>query len=260
MLSESLFLIPSPPITETLISKLDARSALSEDDKTALGALSYSVRTVSASTYLLREGQCPTRCAMLVEGYAYRQKLTPDGNREIVCLLLPGDLIDLQNIFLDQSDHDVQALTRVTVAEFGVQALRDLVLSRPAIGRAMWIVTLIEAAIYREWLLNVGRRPASVRLAHLLCELHIRLQGDSTQRMAGFDLLMTQEQLGDALGLTAVHVNRVLKGLERDGLIARSGRRVEVIDAEKLKASAHFNERYLHLDQKRMTASVPTIA
>ena len=250
-------MIPSPPIAEMLISKLDARSALSAEDKAALVELSFSVRTVSASTYLLREGQSPIRCGLLVEGYAYRQKLTPDGNREIVCLLLPGDLIDLQNIFLHQSDHDVQALTRVTVAEFNVQSLRTLVLSRPAIGRAMWVVTLIEAAIYREWLLNIGRRPAAVRLAHLLCELHIRLQGESSQRMPGFDLLMTQEQIGDALGLTAVHVNRVLKGLERDGLITRSGRRIEVVDWEALKGSAHFNERYLHLDQKRLTTDVP---
>ena len=115
----------------------------------------------------------------------------------------------------------------------------------------MWIDALVESSIHREWLLNVGRRNARSRLAHLLCEFSVRFQKSTIADAMAYELPMTQEQLGDALGLTPVHVNRVLKSLETDGLIARKKRQVSVIDWPRLRDAAEFNERYLHLGQIR---------
>lgn len=231
------------------IRKIESRAHIDDADRAAIASLPSKLRTVSPSTYLLREGQTPVRCGMVLEGFAFRQKLTADGNREIVSVLIPGDFIDLQNLYLAQADHDVQALTRLTIAEFSLVSLRDLAHDRPAVRRALWVDCLIESSIYREWLLNIGRRPAPARLAHLLCEFHIRLQAAGLGTDAGYELPMTQEQLGDAVGLTSVHVNRVLKTLERQGLIRRAGRHIDVTDWERLQSAAHFNKRYLHLDQ-----------
>ena len=223
---------------------------MSAADRALVAALPFKVRTIEPSTYMLREGQHPTRCAFIIEGLAYRQKLTPDGEREIVSIIMPGEFADLQNLFLEESDHDIQALTRLTLADIPISALRELVTSCRAAGEALWIDALIESSIHREWLLNIGRRNARSRLAHLLCEFSVRFRTSAGADMA-YELPMTQEQLGDALGLTPVHVNRVLKSLETDGLIARKKRQVSVIDWPRLRDAAEFNERYLHLGQIR---------
>lgn len=236
-------------LPDPLIRKLLNRSSLDDGDIAAISALPFRKRTVPASTYLLREGQLPLRCGFIVEGYAFRQKLSADGNRSIVCVMVPGDLFDVQNLLLGQSDHDVQALTRLTVAEVAIGAFRDMTMSRPGLINAMWTDGLAEAAIYREWLLNVGRRPAPARLAHLLCEFQVRLRAAGMGSDDGYELPMTQEQLGDTLGLTSVHVNRVLKTLERQGLISRKGRQLTVLDWNSLQSAAQFNPRYLHLDR-----------
>ena len=238
-------------VTEQVIRKFESRVAISADDRAQIAALPFKVRTIDASTYMLREGQRPTRCAFILDGLAYRQKLTPNGEREIVSILMPGEFVDLQNLFLDDSDHDIQALTRLTMAEFPIPALRLFVETCPAAGQALWIDALIEASIHREWLLNIGRRNARSRLAHLLCEFSVRFKKSALGDVMAYELPMTQEQLGDALGLTPVHVNRVLKSLETEGLIARKKRQVRVTDWPRLRDAAEFNERYLHLDQIR---------
>ncbi len=239
-------------VTDHLIAKLATRVELSAADRVAIAALPCKLRTIDQSTYMLREGQRPLRCAFVIDGFAYRQKLTPDGEREIVSILMPGDFIDLQNLFLEESDHDVQALTRITVAEIPIPALREIVAVSPKIATALWIEALVEASIHREWLLNVGRRNAKMRLAHLLCEFSARLRASSLSDADGsYELPMTQEQMGDALGLTPVHVNRVLRALETDGLITRRKRQIGVVDWCALRDAAEFSERYLHLTQTR---------
>ncbi|WP_380782336.1 Crp/Fnr family transcriptional regulator [Sphingomonas sp. R86520] len=236
-------------VSDQLIRKFSSRVSMSAGDRAQIAALPFKLRTIDASTYMLREGQHPTRCAFIVAGLAYRQKLTPNGEREIVSIVMPGEFVDLQNLFLDESDHDIQALTRLTLAEIPINALRDLILACPPAGHALWVDALIESSIHREWLLNIGRRNARTRLAHLLCEFSVRFRTSAGADMA-YELPMTQEQLGDALGLTPVHVNRVLKSLETAGLIARKKRQVSVMDWAGLRDTAEFNERYLHLSQQ----------
>ena len=122
-------------VTEKVLRKFESRMAMGADDRAQIAALPIKVRTIEASTYMLREGQRPTRCAFILEGLAYRQKLTPNGEREIVSILMPGEFVDLQNLFLDESDHDIQALTRLTLAEVPIAALRLFIEACPAAGQ-----------------------------------------------------------------------------------------------------------------------------
>lgn len=238
----------SPHPLSLLLRNLELRSPLPEEDRKAVLRLPYSLRTLEPSTYTIREADQPEACAVLVSGFAYRQKITGDGSRQIVALHIPGDALDLQNLFLDVSDHSVQMLTRGEVAFVGRGPIQDIVRSRPAVGHALLVKILVEASIFREWVLNVGRRDSRTRMAHLLCELAVRLEAEGLADEYGYDLPMTQEQLADALGLTPVHVNRTLKSLQADGLITRTKRSIRFPDWERMREVGDFNQRYLHLE------------
>lgn len=231
-----------------LLRRLEQHSALSAEDRQAILSLPFTLVTREAQSYLLREGDVPDHCAVLLSGFAYRQKLTSEGARQIVATHIPGDALDFQNLFLDVADHNVQTLTRAELAIIPRAPLQDLARSRAAVGHAILVTTLIEASIFREWVLNVGRRDARARLAHLLCEFALRLERQGIAGEYGYELPMTQEQLGDALGLTPVHVNRTIKGLEADGLIKREKRYISFPDWRRLREVGDFNQRYLHLE------------
>jgi CRP-like cAMP-binding protein len=234
-----------------LVRRLESNHKLGNEDRAALLALPYKLRWLDAATYTVREGDHPRMCGVLVSGYAYRQKITGDGARQIIALHIPGEALDFQNLFLEISDHNVQMLTRGEIADVPIAAFQQIALERPAVGRAILVTTLIEASIYREWVLNVGRRDSRTRLAHLLCEFALRLEAQGLARPdQGFELPMTQEQLADATGLTSVHVNRVLKGLELEGLIMRNRRNISFPDWRRLRDVGDFSQRYLHLHDR----------
>lgn len=234
-----------------LARKLQSHIALSAEDKEAILALPTTIRTLEPLTYLVREGEAATHCAVLISGFAFRHKLTGDGARQIVSVHVPGDALDFQHLFLDTADHNVQTLTRAEVAMVSRAALQELAQSRPMVARAITVAILVEASILREWVLNIGRRNARQRLAHLLCEVAMRLDAQGLATDYGYELLMTQEQLGDALGLTSVHVNRTIKSLESEGLIQRDRRRITFPRWQELRELADFSARYLHLQQQR---------
>ena len=231
---------------EPLVRKLEAHLPLTDSDRGEILALPHNIRRLEAQSYTMREGDRPDKCAVLLSGYAFRHKLTGEGARQIMALHIPGDALDFQNLFLKESDHNVQMLTRGVVAEIPMAALEKLVLSNSDVGRAILVTTLIEASIFREWALNIGRRDARSRIAHLLCEFAYRLTAYGLQPSGTYELPMTQEQLADATGLTAVHVNRVLQGLQREGLIDRDRRMVRFPSWERMRDVADFNPRYLH--------------
>jgi len=233
-----------------LVRKLQTRAVLDRSDIAAILELPFNERTYEAPGYLVREGATRLeQCSFIRSGFAFRQKLTVDGNRQIIGICLPGDFVDLQHLFLDQADHSVQVLTRVETADVDRTALQRLAEHRPNLNRALWIDTLIEASIHREWILNVGRRDARQRIANLLCEFALRMKQAGIDQEAGCELPMTQEQLGDAVGLTSVHVNRTLKTLEKDGLVRREKRYLTIADWEKIRALGAFSALYLHFDQ-----------
>jgi len=197
----------------------------------------------------VREGAVTDHSILITSGLAYRHKISADGSRQIVSIHIPGDFVDLEGALLKVADHNVQALTRCDLALVPRGALRDLFREHPNLAIAMWVDTLIDASIFREWIMNIGRRDARERLAHIFCEFALRLEMAGMGSTTGYELPMTQEQLADASGLTAVHVNRTLKSMDADGLIRREKRFVLIPDWEKLRAVAGFSELYLHLDQ-----------
>jgi CRP-like cAMP-binding protein len=223
-------------------------------DEQAIFNLPHVVRTIEAGTYILREADFPEMCGVLVSGFAYRQKITGEGSRQILAINIPGEAVDFQNLFLDVADHRVQMLTRGEVAFVPRTAMVALCKSSDSVMHAVVTKVLAESSIFREWITNVGRRDARSRAAHLLCELAVRLTAHGLAEEYGFQLPMTQELLADALGLTSVHVNRMLKSLEADGYITRTKRHVRFPDWERMRSIADFNERYLHLDDRRATA------
>lgn len=237
------------PVLDRTVRKLARRAHLQEGDREAFAKLTFRRKIFEPGSYINREGTKAEESAVLLDGFAFRQKLTADGGRQIVSFHIPGDFIDLEGSLLTIADHNVQALTRCEIAAIPVREIISLIDTHPRLGRALWLDTLIDGSVYREWVMNVGRRPARQRLAHLLCEFAKRLEVAGMGSEQGYNLPMTQEQLADATGLTPVHVNRSLKALEADGLIVRERRFVRIPDWERLRDESGFNELYLHLDQ-----------
>ena len=238
----------APQTLDRVVRRLETRVRLDADDRAAIHALPVYKKTLEAAAYMVREGDKVDHCVLLLSGFAYRHKITGAGQRQIIAIHLPGEFLDLQNCMLGLADHNVQALTRCEVVTVPVAALRKLAEDRPRVGQAMWIDTLVDAAIFREWIVNVGRRDSISRLSHLLCEMALRLEEAGLAVDHRYQLPMTQEQLADCTGLTPVHVNRVLKELGRMGLISRDKRSVEIVEWDRLQRIGDFNTRYLHFE------------
>ncbi|HEX8192038.1 MAG TPA: Crp/Fnr family transcriptional regulator [Allosphingosinicella sp.] len=237
-----------------MLRKLGKWAVLDKQDEQALLALPHETRTIGKGNYIVRDGDTPTRSCVLLSGFAYRHKLVGNGGRQILSVHMSGDVVDLQNSLLRVADHDVQALTEAVVAFIPVDAVKELAFARPALGMAMWYDTLVDASVHREWTANVGRRDARTRMAHLLCEFGVRLHDAGLGSLCSYEMPMTQEQLADCTGLTPVHVNRTLKGLDRDGLTQRTLRSVAIRDWDSLAKAGDFDTRYLHLADKQALA------
>jgi CRP-like cAMP-binding protein len=232
-----------------MVRKLSSHEELSSADRAAILALPFTRRKLPAGHYIVWDGDKPQHSCLLLSGFAYRHKLAGNGGRQIVSIHMKGDLVDLQNSLLGVADHNVQMLTAGEVALIPVDAMRELAFSHPSVGMAMWYDTLVDGSIFREWVLNIGRRDARTRIAHLLCEFAMRLELAELGQQTVYELPITQEQLADAVALTSVHVNRMLMQLEHDGLIRRTKRVISILDWTELVKVADFEPRYLHLDR-----------
>jgi len=210
-------------------------------------SLRHTVQTVERRSYLVREGEHPAESRIVLSGFVFRQKLTGAGAREIVSVHLPGEIVDLHNSFLTVADHSIQALTRAEVALVPRAELADVAARHIQVARALLVETLIDGSILKEWLLNAARRNSSARLAHLLCELAMRLRAAGLGELGRYRIPMTQEELADCLGLTQVHVSRLLSGFEKQGLIERAGRDIGISRWQPLVNLADFDPTYLHL-------------
>lgn len=231
-------------------SKLEAFTRLSQDDRTALAEISRNVRTVEPRRDLIREGDKPHFVHLVVDGWACRYKTLPDGKRQIVSLFLPGDFCDVNVYILKYMDHSIGAITRLKVAAINADEMTALMTGRPRLTQALWWHELVSMAIQREWTLNLGQRTAYERIAHLLIELYLRLRTVGRADDGRCDFPLTQNDLADATGLTAVHVNRTLQELRRAELIELEHKQLRIIDLDRLIDVAMFNPNYLHLDQE----------
>lgn len=238
----------NPSTLEPLVKKLAYRAELSAEDRDAIMALPFTVRTMERSQFIVRERELATHSCLMLSGYSIRSKLMATGDRQIVSIHMKGEVVDLQNSLLKVADHSVQMLTAGKVAMTPREEIIRLTLERPTVGHAMWIDTLVDASIFREWVANVGRRNARTRVAHLLCEFSVRLRVAGLGHDTHYELPMTQDQLADATGLTSVHINRTLKALETEGLITRPNpRAIYIGDWRKLAEVGDFDSNYLHL-------------
>jgi CRP-like cAMP-binding protein len=187
---------------------------------------------------------------LLVEGFVHRVKDLRSGARLTLQLAVPGDFVDLHALLLKQLDHDVAALSNCRMVFFKHEKLRDVIDQHLHLGRLLWLSTIVDAAIHREWMLSLGRRTAKSRIAHLFCELQVRLTAAGMAAHGTYDLPLSQIELSEVVGLTAVHVNRSLKELRDKGLLTFKGKIVEVHDWDGLVAVAEFDPFYLSLNQR----------
>jgi len=233
-------------VFSVLSRKLARLAPLDAADLAALSSLPFQIEAAPRFRQLIREGDTPDRCCLLLKGFAARHKVATDGARQIVSFHIPGDLLDIQHLLLAQADHSVEAITAAKVAWIPKTQLLRLAWQRTMIGRALWRDCLIDASIFREWVLNVGRRDAKARIAHMLCEFAVRCDAAGVGNRENFELPMTQTQIADATGLTAVHVNRTLKALDEDGAILRVRNHFVIQDWGRLCRIGGFDAAYLH--------------
>ncbi len=238
----------SPLTIGTLIARFERSFALSQEERQALITLPMQVVSLRADQDVVREGERPSRCFLVLEGFACTFKVTAEGKRQILGLHVPGDLPDLESIHLETLDHNIGTVTSCRVGFIYHEHLRDLCRNHPGLQGALWRTTLVRAAIARQWMVGLGRREARARLAHLFCELLVRLEVVGLARDHACELPLTQGELGDLLGLSAVHVNRTVQGLRRAALISLEERHLQALDWVRLQQAGEFNPTYLHLE------------
>jgi CRP-like cAMP-binding protein len=231
-----------------LVTKLSRFILLSDEDVRVLDALCLNEERIKADTDIVRQGDVPRSAFVLTHGMAFRYRLTPDGKRQILTFMIPGDIFGLHIFLLRSMDHSIATLVPTRIATIPRATVFDLFEHHPRIGAALWWSALQQNAINRERIVALGRRSARGRVAYLLCELVWRQRAVRLAEDDAIRLPLTQVELADTLGLTAVHVNRILQGFRRDNLIALMHHRLTLLDVEKLQKIAGFNQDYLHLD------------
>lgn len=229
-----------------MVMKLRAGTKLTEADCQQLEALTVKRREVPARTDLITESEAPLNVHLVLEGFACRYKTLPNGRRQIVAYLIPGDFCDLHVAVLGEMDHSIGTLAPSIVADIPSEDIIELTMTNPRLARALWWATLVDEGILREWLVGMGQRPAAQRLAHLLCELHARFDAVGHAADGSYHLPLTQSELADTLGMTTVHANRTLQLLRRGGYISTQGQMISIPDFARLSMFASFDPNYLH--------------
>jgi CRP-like cAMP-binding protein len=236
-------------ILATFLRKLEARDAISAEERATLIACASDEVRFPAGSDLVREGARPDSSMLVIDGFTTRYRDAPDGSRQIMAIHIPGDFVDLHSLLLKEMDHSVGALSACRVMRFAHVNLRRLTETHPHLTRLLWLMTLIDSSIHREWL-AAAAQPAPEQIAHLVCELYVRLRITGLIIDESFPLPLTQTELGEALGLSAVHVNRSLQQLRSEGLFTWQNQVVHILDWEALRRRAAFDDRYLHLVQE----------
>jgi CRP-like cAMP-binding protein len=235
---------------EKLLLKLRVRDEVSAAEEAALRAAPAEERDYPADRTFIREGQELDVSTLLVEGLVCRYKDLRDGSRQITALHVAGDFVDLHSFTLKRLDHNIMTLTPCRVALVPHPRLKEITETLPHLTRLLWFSTTLDAAIQREWELSLGRRTALAKTAHLFCELKVRLGVIGLATEAGYALPLTQAELGECLGLTAVHVNRTLRELRERGLVEFRDHEVKILDFTGLARVAEFKDNYLYLEKR----------
>jgi CRP-like cAMP-binding protein len=231
-----------------LFRKLANFASLSAEEANALQECCGDVRVFAPGEDMIAQGDRTGGVRLLLDGFACRYKVLEDGRRQIVAYFVPGDLCDLRVFILKRMDHSIGALAASRVAIIAPDDILRLTSQFPNLTRALWWCTLVEEAIAREWIVNIGQRNARERMGHLFCELLFRFRAVGLSQGNSCTLPLTQVELAETLGLSSVHVNRTLQELRRQKLITLEGGTLTIEDFDKLKEVTFFNPDYLHLD------------
>jgi CRP-like cAMP-binding protein len=234
---------------EPLLRKLRARDEVSPDEEKVLRDALGQAEEVPAYKTVVRRAEPLQRSILLLEGYMCRYKDLRNGRRQITALHVPGDFLDLHGFTLQKLDHDVMSLSPCRIVSTPHRELVHITERYPHLTRLLWFTTNLDAAMHREWELSLGQRTGAARAAHLLCELHARLEVVGLIRGNAFDMPLKQAELGECLGLTVVHTNRVLRELRVRGLVQITRGQVQIEDMEGLKSFAEFDPTYLYLEK-----------
>jgi len=236
------------------IRKLEYGARLTDEDRRLVEGITRTAHRVRPRKDIIREGDPPKDAHLIMEGFACRYKQLPDGDRQIMAFFVPGDLCDFHVQILGQMDHSIGTVTACSVVSLSPETIDGLT-SNPRINRGLWWMTLVDEGTLREWLVNVGQRSSAERLAHLICELRLRLLSVGMAEPDRFDFPLTQNDLAEAMGMTPVHVNRMMQQLREEGLIRTEHRHIIILDYERLRDFAQFDANYLHLrDGKEASA------
>jgi CRP-like cAMP-binding protein len=237
-------------MSNPLLRKLGNFTALSEEESRAVIECCKDVRTVGAREDVISQGDRTGGVKLLLDGFACRYKTLEDGRRQIVAYFVPGDLCDLRVFILKRMDHSIGAIAPSRIATIAPDNVLKLMHTYPALTRALWWSTLVEEAIAREWILNVGQRNALERTAHLFCELLYRFRAVGLNEGLSCTLPLTQVELAETLGLSPVHVNRTLQELRRQKLITLDDGTLTIQNLQALEELSFFNAEYLHQDYR----------
>ena len=231
------------------IQRLARCATLSLEEQRVLEDATESPRRCSSSENLVKVGDPADRLIVILSGHAYQYRLLPDGRRQILAYLFAGDMCDPRQLMLPQVDYSMCVLASSDIATLSVNTLQRLE-RHPNVSLAMARYALMQAAITREWLVNVGHRTAFERIGHLVCEMFTRLESVGLTHEHAFELPLTQAELGDTLALSAVHVNRTLMELRRLKLVTFQNRQVVIHDFNALQSAAGFDPSYLHFNER----------
>lgn len=228
------------------VEKLKGFVELTVEEVTAIEAVTAHPKRFAAKQDLIREGDQPGPVLVMIDGWAYRYKILPNGMRQVTAFLMPGDACDLHVGMLSQMDHSIQTLTAARVAMISRHEMNVMMRDHPGVTRALYAAQLADEGTLRAWIVSMGRRTSTERVAHLMCELYLRARWIGLVEEEEFTLPASQIVLADALGMTPVHINRILRELRLAGTMTLKRGSLHILDPQKLANIAGFDENYLH--------------
>lgn len=243
-------IVEAEELLQPFFRKLGRRDRLGLEEQHAIAEAAEERLAFNGGDDLVVEGDRPSRSLLVTTGYTARYRMLSEGQRQITAIHMPGDFVDLHSFLLKEMDHGVGALSPCTVITFPHERLVALTERFPHLTRMLWLMTLLDGSAQREWLVGMGRLSALERVAHLLCEIYTRLVFVSLASDNQFNLPITQAALADTIGISTVHVNRVLQELRQGGYLAWDGGMLKILDWDRLVSLARFDNRYLHLVQE----------
>lgn len=233
-------------MNNAFLSKLSGFAALDSAERAMLADVCEASRILPPRYDLIREGDKPGPVFIVLEGWACRYKLLPEGGRQIMAFLMPGDFCDMHVGVLDEMDHNIATITKARIATVPRARMETLIDATANLSHAFWRAQLVDEATLRAWIVSMGRRGSVERVAHLMCELYVRARNIGLAVGDRLAFPLTQVVLADALGLTPVHINRVLRKLRLEGVMEIGRGTLVIADAHKLSRIAGFQDNYLH--------------